>query len=83
MRRREFITFVCGVVTALPISLRAAGAPGSAHIGFIKNYIINFAMSRRIPVIPSYSLFCGPHHQRLHRQSCRLSGPASSNSLSI
>ena len=35
MRRREFITLVCGAVTALPINLRAAQAPGSAHIGFI------------------------------------------------
>ena len=35
MRRREFIEFMCGAVTALPIDLRAAQASGSAHIGFI------------------------------------------------
>jgi len=35
MRRREFITLVCGVVTALPNSLRAAQVPGSAHVGFV------------------------------------------------
>ena|SRR5436190_21405189 len=35
MRRREFIEFVCGAVTALPIDLRAAQASRSAHIGFI------------------------------------------------
>jgi putative ABC transport system substrate-binding protein len=35
MRRREFIALIGGAVTALPINLRAAQAPGSAHIGFI------------------------------------------------
>jgi ABC-type uncharacterized transport system substrate-binding protein len=35
MRRREFIEFVCGAVTALPTNLRAAQAAGSAHIGFV------------------------------------------------
>jgi putative tryptophan/tyrosine transport system substrate-binding protein len=35
VRRREFITLIGGVVTALPINLRAAQASGSAHIGFI------------------------------------------------
>jgi putative tryptophan/tyrosine transport system substrate-binding protein len=35
MRRREFVGFVCGAVTASPTNLRAAQAPESAHIGFI------------------------------------------------
>ena len=35
MRRREFVTLIGGVVTALPINLRGAQASGPAHIGFI------------------------------------------------
>jgi putative tryptophan/tyrosine transport system substrate-binding protein len=35
MRRREFIGFVCGAVTAWPINVRAGQSPGSAHIGFL------------------------------------------------
>jgi putative ABC transport system substrate-binding protein len=34
-RRREFVTLIGGVVTALPINLRAAQASGLAHISFI------------------------------------------------
>jgi putative tryptophan/tyrosine transport system substrate-binding protein len=35
MRRRDFISLVGGVATALPINLRAAQGPESAHIGFV------------------------------------------------
>jgi putative ABC transport system substrate-binding protein len=35
MKRRGFIALVGGIVTALPINLRAAQAAGAAHIGFI------------------------------------------------
>jgi putative ABC transport system substrate-binding protein len=35
MKRREFISFVCGAVIVLPINLRATQALGPAHIGFV------------------------------------------------